>query len=298
VGNDLNSEDEAMAEPVSAPKTVVRNRRRRVGRAMLWAMFCIFMFIAAALAFGVTPADAKAIREFDSAVRTWQHDPDFRVVALEYAQLGSRAMQAKFCGIPARHVVMWFRQLPGLPDVLKIGPSSQPHYDDFSIGPLKAYMHLSKEQDVKLGIDLLKKLPPNPTDEELREFIRGFHLPVTIATDGGAVESVRRLLKDVQPDQPFTVDSDQLAEFMSRQSADDSLKAMDERIRMTDPQVWRNKQISDFLAGIWAQGYGQFYSAGIHTLLLVRIVARVMLLPLFVLAGWKLKRSIARVNSQ
>ena len=57
-------------------------------------------------------------------------------------------------------------------------------------------------------------------------------------------------------------------------------RSLDEEVRRTDPELWRTKQLSDFLAGIWSEGYGQIYCQGIDVLMLLRRAGQVI----FVLA--------------
>src|SRR4051794_8265935 len=179
-------------------------RKTMLRRLALIAIIAIFA-LACAFGFGITPGDWQKVTAFDRAVARWQMNPDFRAVTFEYADLGSRAMQTRLCGVRAKTAVMWFRKIPGLPPSIAVNATSQSHYDDFTAGPWRAYFHLSGEQDLPTGINMIEKLGANPTDEQIRQMLSGFELPVPTATDFGAVLGVRSLLNDVKPDQPLLV---------------------------------------------------------------------------------------------
>jgi hypothetical protein len=266
--------------------------------------------VCAALSFGLTRADAAKLRDFAAAVARWQHDPDFRAVAREYVTLGAAAMQAHLCGVPARTVVMRFRSLPGLPASLAVSSTSEAHYRDFSRGELSAYLHLCDEQGVENGVPMIENLPPDPTDARLIEFLRSFKMPVPIATDAGAVRSVRLLLNDIAAPQPFAIRTrigQPLARSTLRMTGRDvdhlspeeqrrAMAQLDGWLRSEDPQLWRTKQVSDLLAGIWAQGYGQIYCDGIEWLFRIQRYARVGLFAavLVLLFTWSTRDQTAR----
>jgi hypothetical protein len=280
-----------------APPSKFRRWSRRIAAALLAALLVLF----AALSFGLTPADARRLRAFDDAVLRWQHDPDFRAVAGEYVRLGADAMRARFCGLSASRVVLGFRSLPRLPRSLAVSSTSESHYEDFSRGELSAYLHLCDEQGVEDFLPAIERLLAvglDPAgDEPILAFLRSFRMPVPVASDAGAVRSVRAMLSDVAaaaPSPEFTV-STRLARPLRvvagriatslgapadphEMTADQQariLERLDAQVRAEDPQLWRTKQVSDLLAGVWAQGYGQIYSAGIVWLFRVRLAARV-----------------------
>ena len=117
-----------------------------------------------------------------------------------------------------------------------------------------------------------------PTDEDIRAFLRSFKLPYPISTDAGAVASVRALLSDTNPRRPFTV----RGPIPARLPRMSDLRQLDEHLRSADPELWRTKQVSDFLAGIWAQGYGPIYQAGLIWLLRIQRISQVLLVLLVV----------------
>ena len=247
------------------------------------ALVCVFA-IACVFGFGITSDDWQKAQAFSQAAARWQVNPDFRAITFEYAELGSRAMQTRLCGVRAKTAVMWFRRIPGLPASIAVNPTSQSHYDDFAAGPWPAYFHLSAEQDVPASIAVLEKLGDNPSDEQIRQMLSGFKLPVPIATDFGAVLSVRSLLGDVTPerpfvirDKPFTVERLHEADGYSTVVQLNLLHALDKELRDHNPELWRTKQVNDFLSGIWAQGYGQMYADAIRAVAIARIVGRVIM---------------------
>jgi hypothetical protein len=55
------------------------------------------------------------------------------------------------------------------------------------------------------------------------------------------------------------------------------LRQLDADLKTSDLELWRTKQVNDFLAGSWGQVYGQIYETAIHCLFLVRFIARIVL---------------------
>src|SRR5439155_14486252 len=137
--------------------------------------------------------------------------------------------------------------LPGLPSSLALSPTSASHYRDFTEGEFSAYLHLAGEQGTGDGVAMLENLVKNgePTDDEIRAFLRSFKLPYPISTDAGAVASVRALLSDTNPRRPFAVRGP-ISALIPRMS---DLRQLDDHLRSSDPELWRTKQVSDFLAG-------------------------------------------------
>jgi hypothetical protein len=252
----------------------------------------IGLFTAACVfGFGITPGDWDKAIAFQRAAARWQVNPDFRAVTFEYANLGSRAMQTRLCGVRAKTAVMWFRRIPGLPASVAVNPTSQSHYDDFSAGPWPAYFRLSNEQDLATGIAMLEKLGDDPGDEQIRQMLSSFKLPVPTAEDFGAVLSVRSLLDDVKPSKPFSIHTNPFspekkheAEAYSDDIQMSLLQTLDKELRQKNPELWRTKQANDFLSGIWAQGYGEMYADAIGAVAIARILGRVFVVALVALA--------------
>jgi hypothetical protein len=196
-------------------------------------------------------------------------------------------------------VILKFRSLPGLPASLAVNPTSESHYRDFSRGELSAYLHLCDEQGVENAVPMIENLRQQaspPTDAQLADFLRSFKMPVPIATDAGAVGSVRDMLNDISASTPLVIHT-RLGQPRARYAArmtgrdanrltvdeqDRAMAQLDGWLRSEDPQLWRTKQVSDFLAGIWAQGYGRIYCDGIEWLFRIQRYARFGLFALLV----------------
>jgi hypothetical protein len=268
------------------------------------ALLAITLIVSAALAFGISGRDVQRLNAFGDAVRRWQTNPDFRDVRREYVTLGVEAMRGRWLAVPAERIVMGFRSIPGLPMYLSVNESSAAHYRAFSTGEMSAYLHLTSEQGVATALGMLEDLGrrESPSDADIVAFLSGFKLPVAVTTDAGAIASVRRLLADTQhPPRPFTIRGDvgeQLRRHvaanldrMARHEQAALMKTFDTRIRAADVELWRTKQVSDFLGGIWAQGYGPIYLGGIDWLLRIRAAARAVLVVTLVIMAWLLVRS-------
>src|SRR5262249_3611311 len=97
--------DETEATSQAAPKRRLIKWLKRAGIVVLIALFAL----ACAFGFGITPGDLDRIVAFKRAVERWQVNPDFRDVTFEYVELGSAAMQTRFCGLDVTTVIMAFR---------------------------------------------------------------------------------------------------------------------------------------------------------------------------------------------
>jgi len=273
--------------------------RRGAFRTLLWIL-TIFCGIGG---LSITPRDRARLREFARAVERWQINPDFRQVQAQYATLGAQAMQVRPLGFSARACVMRFRKTPGLPKYLAVGESSSDHYIQFARGPLSAYLRLSREQGVPETADIVQSLAakPNPSDAELRAFLHSFKIPVPVADDVGAIESLRRMLRDIGPgdlkvrariEQPLQPLIEDLArevrlpvhlDDMTPNQQQTVLALLDPYVAVHDHELWRTKQLSDFLAGIWAQTYGQIYCTGIRCVLWLQLILLLLFIPLLAL---------------
>src|SRR5438105_1472766 len=125
-------------------------RLRTFGKVAFGAalVFC------ALVAFGISGDDEAAFRSFTEAARRWQVNPEFRSVAMDYSIRGSRAMRTHPMLISSSRMIMALRSVPSLPPRYAINPTSRLHYENFTRGPLSAYLHLSGEQSMPdyLGI--------------------------------------------------------------------------------------------------------------------------------------------------
>lgn len=216
----------------------------------------------------------------------------------EYVALGVAAMRGRWWGVSGEGVVMSFRSLPGLPLYLALHESSGAHYRAFSQGELAAYLHLSSEQGLEDGLRMIEDLGRRDVlpDADIVQFLDSFKLPAPIVTDAGAIASVRRLLADTQrPPRPFLVRGDLIAALRRHiEQHAVTMAVLDDDIRRDDLELWRTKQVSDFLAGVWAQGYGQIYVSGIDWLIRIRNAARVALVVTLALLAWLVARPSVR----
>ena len=271
-----------MSKKETASRRVPGRWRRGLRNAGV-VLLALTIIGCAALGLGISRNDVRRLHAFGDAVRRWQSDPEFRQVQREYVAFGVEAMRGRWWGVSGRQVVMGFRSLPGLPLYLRAHGSSADHYRAFSEGELAAYLHLSGEQGIEDGLRIIDGLAQREplTDADIVDFLSGFKLPVAVATDAGAVESVRRLLADTQrPPRPFAVRGDAVVQALRRHvtPATRTMRQLDDAVRAADPELWRSKQVNDFLGGVWAQAYGRIYLDGIDWLMRIRAAARVVLI--------------------
>ena len=273
--------------------------RARLKATARWTgrvLFALVILIAFAVGFGTPSSDAERMRAFAEAVERWQHNPEFRQVRVEYVEMGSDAMRTRLCWMDATRCVMALRSLPGLPEHLRVNDTSFAHYTNFTKGPLSAYLHLTAEQGLTDTVKMLKELgaKPNPTDEDVRAFLNQYKLHYPVASDAGAVRSVRSLLAEVDPARDFTTEKGVAEKFKTHITAiagrmgyptdadamtpaqqRDVWLALDDHIKEHDYELWRTKQVNDWLSGVWAQVYGTMYSGLIYPTLRIRDAARV-----------------------
>jgi hypothetical protein len=253
----------------------------------------LFLFT---MGYGISEADAERLRVFSAAVDRWQVNPEFRAVGGEYAVLGYEAMRAKFWGISTSRVVMALRSIPGLPATLDVDPTSQKHYDSFSAGPLSAYLHLCSEGNTQDVIPLLEALARRPviTEQDLERFLKqNFQLDHPVVTDAGARASLRRLITDTDAARTFAVRGNvdtTLPHYLAHLAAQrgwsgdvrrlppeqqyEIMRVMDAQLRALNAELWRAKQVNDFVGGVWAQVYGPMYHIMIRPVLFLRAVGR------------------------
>lgn len=275
-------------------------------------MALLLFIVSLAIGWGVSPSDIARLRTFRTAVDRWQHDPDFRAVAIEYVTLSNDAMRTHLLGIASRHVIVALRCLPGLPPSLAINPTSRLHYRDFTRGPLTAYLHLCGEQGVADFAGTIQSMAQRRqiSDDQIRAFLHSFDMPTPVATDAGAVSSVRAMLSDIGP-APLTVRTTigpllmpHIAAVARRLGAPQDPQAMtiaqqgmvlselDAQVHRDAPQLWRTKQLSDLLAGVWAQGYGLIYADLIDGALRAIRIGRIVsvLITSILIGGWLCRR--------
>ena len=163
------------------------------------------------------------------------------------------------------------------------------HYRNFTQGPLSAYLHLCWEQNLDDNgrggyIAHLEQLCAGgaPNAETARKWIDGLGWWEKVASDQAAVYSLQAMLHDIDlrkdnPIQVRTTHVDQrIREHIKLLAAELNLPAdpaamtvaqqytvldrLDGYVKRVDPELWRTKQISDFMGGIWAQVFAPPYN--------------------------------------
>ena len=258
-----------------------------------------------AVGFGVSPEDSNKVRTFTRAVPGWQRDADFRRIAAEYSILSHDAMRVRWMGISATRIMMALRSIPGLPPSVAVASTSQLHYDNFTRGPLSAYLHLSGEQGTADIIGPIEGFAQHgdPTDAEIAEFVgRTIQLEPPVLMDAGAADAFRALLGDTQAGRPFVIraktdslmqpaiarvaarlgiPADPRQQTAGQQRA--VLDRLDAQVKAMDPELWRTKQLNDFSSGIWAQCFGRIYNMALVPLLWIRRIAQIAGITLLII---------------
>jgi len=274
-----------------------------------WGWVILVMIVGGVLGYGISGDDCRELERFNAAVERWQRDPDFRQVGEEYVTVSNAVLNTRPFGVRPTRALMGLRVLPFLPESLKANADSQAHYDDFTAGRLRAYLRLASEQGVDMAVGMLEGLgkKDNLSDEDVVGFLGTFHMEKAIVTDGGAVAGVRKLIGDASAGRTFKyrgpmvivpcaangVNSAQglLVPYvagmarkrgwpedvdkLSREQQNDIVDHLDVEVKGSDRELWRTKQFSDFLAGMWAQSYGATYGKVISVVLWLRVVCRV-----------------------
>jgi hypothetical protein len=269
-----------------------------VKRTGVWtgrAALAVAIGFLLAVGFGTSSTDAARMRQFSDAVERWQHNPDFRQIGVEYVEMGSDAMRTDVCFVDSTRVVLALRSIPGLSKDWAINDTSLAHYTHFRQGPLSAYMHLTREQGLADTLQMLQYIGSKSdlSDQDVRDFLKQYKLYYPVASDAGAVASVRSLINDVDPGRTLEVRDGVADRLMPHIAAvakslgyPEDLKAMtpdaqlevwhmlDAQVRETDYELWRTKQVNDWLNGVWAQVYGAMYSCAINPTLTLREFGR------------------------
>jgi hypothetical protein len=289
-------------------------------RALLLVLFVVWL---ASVIFGYTLSsrDADIMRRFREHVIRWDSECDFREVCHVYSDLGSAAIRARVGFIPAGDWVLAARSMPGLPSHLANNPGSAAHYRGFKAGALSAYLHLSDIQGVHDNIERFEVLSRTPglDDDMLRQSIQGFHMHRPPTTNPQAVRSVRRMIEEIRlaesdlkvreaPGPHMRPHIASLAkslgfptrpEAMTPEQQQVIFERLDDFLRETDFELWRTKQLSDLLSGVWGQSFGFQYLLLLEPLLILHVVGRVMApLMLVGFVGWRVwQRRRARRTS-
>lgn len=270
-------------------------------------VLALVILLLALVAYGINDAECAKYRVFADAVERWQSRPDFRRIARDYCILSSDGLRTRPLGVSGPKLIMSLRSLPFLPPSLAASSTSHIHYDHFARGPLSAYLYLSQEQGMEVYAGYFEEFAkrPNLTDADLAGFLSQFSVGSPIPVDDEALASVRRLLADIGPaplQEQGRINLVRLAPYVARTAADlgfvtspDLMTSeqqadiplqltpeqqkqvfdhLDDEMKRDGRELWRTKQISDFLAGVWAQGYGPTYSALIKPTLKLHAIGR------------------------
>jgi len=268
----------------------------------------------ACIGFGVAESDCDRLREFGAAVDRWQRNPDFRRAGQEYVEFSNDAMRTHVCGARSSRIIMFLRSLPFLPQDYRVNPTSGDHYANFTEGPLSAYLFLSNEQNIPIYTGILTDLAKQgATDEAVRTFLEDFKMPHRVVTDEGAVRSVGRLIDATDAANGFRFREKigpalqphiaavaarsgipTTPEQMSPAQQREVLQKLDDEIAGMDYDLWKTKQVTDFLNGVWAQVYGADYKWVIGVALQARAFCRIACPVLIALAAGLLLRRLFR----
>jgi hypothetical protein len=279
-----------------------RARRSRFWRAVLFAAITICLICT----FALSGSDASAYRHFGAASDRWQVNPEFRSACVDYSVYGSECIRTHICLVSAQQILLTLRSIPGLPKEYAIDANSRQHYQDFSQGPLSAYLHLCSEQDVKdmAGMFAAAGGKSPPDDADLLGVLNGFHMDFPVVTDIGARRSVADLLRDTDAGRGFTIQEDigprllepiahiagelHLPTDPAQMTADQQqavFERLDSYVHASDPELWRTKQVNDFCNGVWAQVYGPAYKGVTTPILRVQRASEMALILLISLGA-------------
>ncbi len=270
------------------------------------------LLVLLAVAFSISGEDAGRVSAFADAVSRWQVNPDFRKIGPQYAIFSNQALQARPFGVSASKFILFLRSAPFLPHRYAVAPTSWTHYRNFTHGPLSAYLHLCSEQGLEGVLGSVKATAEDPdlTDDECRQFLLGFNIFPSPATDDGAVMSLRRMLIDIDAKRDLVIKTptreylepicvsiaqrEGMPADLDKLSIEQQLIVLDKldaEVKAVNLEVWRTKQLNDFLNGVWAQAFGLMYCWLSKTILYARIGSRVLLVGI---AAWAAVRYYRR----
>jgi hypothetical protein len=306
-----------------------------IRRGLRWTgwTFAVLLFtFASVVAFGTSGSDYAKLATFTNSVQQWQSDTDFRVVASQYCTRGSDAMRSTPMGLTAARWIIAIRSIPGLPKQFAVNDTSRAHYENFSKGPLSAYLHLCTEVEIRgenpdsgyigeIEARFGNRRDPKlgaVTNDELQKWLQGQHWDFPVTSDRGAVQSVRSMLEDSQASKGFTVRDRHidglirphiaaLARELHFPENPDEMTVeqqyaiwdrLDGYIRIHDHELWRTKQLSDFVGGIWGQVFSPPYTLLLSPYLQVVAVSRWVVVITLVLVLYLQVRRMRRLTEE
>lgn len=279
---------------------------RRIGTWGAWCLVAVVLLASAIAGYSITETDAERLRHFAETVERYSGRPEFRRVGIEYAIVGSQAVRTELLGINAGKVLYNVRRLPGFPKRYAAKESLVLHYAHFSEGPLSAYLHLTGAQGVHDGVSMVEEMGRQGTvsDEEAREFLKSFDVWPAISVDDGALASVRKLVADTWTEKGFAIRSPVVERLrphieaiarrhgwatepagMSVEQQLAVLAELDSSVKAADRELWRTKQVSDFLCGVWGSTFGRSYGKATRIAMTARAVGRVVTPVMLIMMG-------------
>jgi len=299
---------------------------RRLLRATFKATFVSVLVLSLLIGFGISRGDQTRLATFVDSVEQWQANTEFRQVASQYVTRGSDAMRTRPMGFRSASWILWIRSLPFMPAEFAVNDTSRAHYENFSKGPLSAYLHLCTEVELLnpdgtggyLGeFESRFGKSAQPTDAEVRQWLESLKWDYKVVSDAGAVQSLQLAITDVEPYKPFAhrvrhIDGllkphirDIAAGLKLPQEVDDMspmqqyavIDRLDSYLRQHDRELWRTKQVSDVCGGIWGQVFSPPYLMLLGPYLQVVEICRwiaVALLAVLVWAGFRRARQVVR----
>jgi hypothetical protein len=268
---------------------------------------------SALIVFGISGADDAAFRSFDEAASRWQVNPEFRAVAIDYCVRGSRAMRTRPLLIPSKRLIVALRSAPLLPRKFAVNDTSRLHYQNFTRGPLSAYLHLCSEQKIADYVGIFESIGRRPhlNESDLRELLDAFKMDFPTCKDAGAIRSAGSVMHDVEPSHNFSIrqnigpllmthiaalsrelhmPADPQEQTPDQQQA--VLDRLDRYVKDHDPELWRTKQVSDFCGGIWAQVFSPPYGYVLEPAVRIHQFATISLVLLLGIWIVRLKREL------
>ena len=301
-------------------------RTRRFYLAVLKGAVAVIFIVALLLGFGLFPTDQTRLSTFVDSVHQWQRNTEFRQVAMQYVTRGSDAMRSEPMGIRSAEWIMWIRSLPVMPKEFAVNDTSRAHYENFSKGPLSAYLHLCTE------VELLNKdggggylgefegrfgKSAQPTNDEVRDWLKGLKWDYPVIHDDGAVQSLQAAIADIEPYKPLKIRvrhiDGLLKPHISAIAAELKLPSgdvgqmspehqyavfdrLDPYLRQNDRELWRTKQVSDVCGGIWGQVFSPPYLELLGPYLKIAAVARWVTIAMLAMFLWMKIRQVRRLT--
>lgn len=317
----------------SQSSTTSDRRPGRIRRTLRWigrTTGILLFFLVALIGFGTSGGDYARLANFTESVGQWQSNTEFRQVAYQYVTRGSDAMGSTPMGVTAAHWIIAIRSMPFMPKQFAVNETSRAHYENFSKGPLSAYLHLCTEVEIRgkdndsgyigeIEARFGNRRDPNAgpiTDAEIHKWLTDQKWDFPVVSDRGAVMSVRAMLDESQASKGYTVRDPHIdgrirkhiaamAQELNLPQEPDAMtpaqqyavwNRLDSYIHQHDPEFWRTKQLSDFVGGIWGQVFSPPYTLLLTPYLYIVTAARWLVVISLLLALYVQVRRIRRLE--